>query len=257
MAERVEQPRQTPRPHGPGSRMAPGEKARDFGGTIRKLLRYMGPYRVGLVSAIILAMASVVFSVVGPKILGNATTEVIRGVQASAAGKGGIDELNNEVKALAEGKHLEPKVFQYQIAYNIIPQIGGEAFEGYTSEEMKMQNEGRKILHLPEMKVSCTCARVPVVRSHSVSVVLRTKEKISVERARDLIANAPGCKLVDDLKNKVYPMPLDTSDQDIVYVGRIREDLTDERGLNLWCCGDQVRKGAATNTIQIAELLLK
>lgn len=175
----------------------------------------------------------------------------------SGAGKGGIDELNNEVKALSEGKHLEPKVFQYQIAYNIIPQIGGEAFEGYTSEEMKMQNEGRKILHLPEMKVSCTCARVPVIRSHSVSVVLRTKEKISVERAKELIANAPGCKLVDDLKSKVYPMPLDTSDQDIVYVGRIREDLTDERGLNLWCCGDQVRKGAATNTIQIAELLLK
>ena len=115
----------------------------------------------------------------------------------------------------------------------------------------------RKILHLPEMKVSCTCARVPVIRSHSVSVVLRTKEKISVERAKELIANAPGCKLVDDLKNKVYPMPLDTSDQDIVYVGRIREDLTDERGLNLWCCGDQVRKGAATNAIQIAELLLK
>ena len=115
----------------------------------------------------------------------------------------------------------------------------------------------RKILHLPEMKVSCTCARVPVIRSHSVSVVLRTKEKISVKRAKELIANAPGCKLVDDLKNKVYPMPLDTSDQDIVYVGRIREDLTDERGLNLWCCGDQVRKGAATNTIQIAELLLK
>mgnify|MGYP001143405739 CR=1 FL=1 len=172
----------------------------------------------------------------------------------SGAGKGGIDELNNEVKALSEGKHLEPKVFQYQIAYNIIPQIGGEAFEGYTSEEMKMQNEGRKILHLPEMKVSCTCARVPVIRSHSVSVVLRTKEKISVERAKELIANAPGCKLVDDLKNKVYPMPLDTSDQDIVYVGRIREDLTDERGLNLWCCGDQVRKGAATNAVQIAEL---
>ena len=175
----------------------------------------------------------------------------------SGAGKGGIDELNNEVKALSEGKHLEPKVFQYQIAYNIIPQIGGEAFEGYTSEEMKMQNEGRKILHLPEMKVSCTCVRVPVVRSHSVSVVLRTKEKISVERARDLIAAAPGCKLTDDLASKVYPMPLDTSDQDLVYVGRIRDDLTDERGLNLWCCGDQVRKGAATNTVQIAELLLE
>ena len=175
----------------------------------------------------------------------------------SGAGASGPRELMEEVELLREGKPVHPQVFQYQIAYNVIPQIGGEAYEGYTSEEMKMQNEGRKILHLPEMKVSCTCARVPVIRSHSVSVVLRTKEKISVERAKELIANAPGCKLVDDLKNKVYPMPLDTSDQDIVYVGRIREDLTDERGLNLWCCGDQVRKGAATNTIQIAELLLK
>ena len=175
----------------------------------------------------------------------------------SGAGKNGIDELHDEVAALAAGKPVEPKVFQYQIAYNVIPQIGGEAYMGYTSEEMKMQNEGRKILHLPEMKVSCTCVRVPVVRSHSVSVVLRTKEKISVERARELIAAAPGCKLTDDLASKVYPMPLDTSDQDLVYVGRIRDDLTDERGLNLWCCGDQVRKGAATNTVQIAELLLE
>lgn len=175
----------------------------------------------------------------------------------SGAGKNGIDELHSEVAALSAGKTCEPKVFQYQIAYNVIPQIGGEAFEGYTSEEMKMQNEGRKILHLPELKVSCTCVRVPVVRSHSVSVVLRTREKISVERARELIAKAPGCRLVDDLKNKQYPMPLDTSDQDIIFVGRVRDDLTDERGLNLWCCGDQVRKGAATNTVQIAELLLK
>ena len=119
-----------------------------------------------------------------------------------------------------------------------------------------MQYEGRKILHLPDLKVSCTCVRVPVVRSHSVSIVLRTKEKISVERARELIAAAPGCRLVDDLANKQYPMPLDTSDQDIVFVGRIREDLTDEKGLNIWCCGDQVRKGAATNTVQIAELVV-
>ena len=175
----------------------------------------------------------------------------------SGAGAGGPRELMEEVELLREGKPVHPQVFQYQIAYNVIPQIGGEAYMGYTSEEMKMQNEGRKILHLPEMKVSCTCVRVPVVRSHSVSVVLRTKEKISVERARDLIAAAPGCKLTDDLASKVYPMPLDTSDQDLVYVGRIRDDLTDERGLNLWCCGDQVRKGAATNTVQIAELLLE
>ena len=119
-----------------------------------------------------------------------------------------------------------------------------------------MQNEGRKILHLPDMKVSCTCVRVPVLRSHSVSVVLRTKEKITVDRARALIAAAPGCKLVDDLPNHVYPMPLDTSDQDLIFVGRIREDLTSDKGLNLWCCGDQIRKGAATNAVQIAELLL-
>ena len=173
----------------------------------------------------------------------------------SGAGKNGIDELHDEVAALAAGKPVEPKVFQYQIAYNVIPQIGGEAFEGYTSEEMKLQNEGRKIMHLPELKVSCTCVRVPVVRSHSVSIVVRTKEKISVERARELIAAAPGCRLVDDLAAKRYPMPLETSDQDLVFVGRIRDDLTSDNGLNIWCCGDQVRKGAATNAVQIAQLL--
>ena len=174
----------------------------------------------------------------------------------SGAGAEGPKELMAEVDALAKGERYAPKVFQYQIAYNVIPQIGGEAFEGYTSEEMKMQNEGRKILHLPELKVSCTCVRVPVVRSHSVSIVVRTKEKISVAAAKEAIAKAQGCKLVDDLAAKRYPMPLDTSDQDIVFVGRIRDDLTDERGLNLWCCGDQVRKGAATNAIQIAEVVL-
>ena len=175
----------------------------------------------------------------------------------SGAGAGGPIELMNEVEALREGKTYEPKVFSHQIAYNLIPQIGGEQFEGYTSEEMKMQNEGRKIMHLPELKVSCTCVRVPVVRSHSISVSCHFDVPVSVEQAREVIAKAPGCKLVDDLKNKQYPMPLDTSDQDIVFVGRIRPDLTDDNGLCLWCCGDQVRKGAATNAIQIAELLIK
>ena len=174
----------------------------------------------------------------------------------SGAGAGGPIELMAEVDALREGKTYEPKVFSHQIAFNLIPQIGGEQFEGYTSEEMKMQNEGRKIMHLPELKVSCTCVRVPVVRSHSVSIVVRTKEKISVERARELIAAAPGCRLVDDLANKRYPMPLETSDQDLVFVGRIRDDLTSDNGLNIWCCGDQVRKGAATNAVQIAQLLI-
>ncbi|MBO4853877.1 MAG: aspartate-semialdehyde dehydrogenase [Oscillospiraceae bacterium] len=175
----------------------------------------------------------------------------------SGAGAGGPKELMEEVELLREGKSVEPKVFQYQIAYNVIPQIGGEAFEGYTSEEMKMQNEGRKIMHLPDLRVSCTCVRVPVVRSHSVSLVVRTKEKISIERARELIAAAPGCRLVDDLANKKYPMPLDTSDQDLVFVGRIRDDLASDNGLNIWCCGDQVRKGAATNAVQIAELVIR
>ena len=174
----------------------------------------------------------------------------------SGAGAGGPIELMAEVDALSKGERYQPKVFQYQIAYNVIPQIGGEAFEGYTSEEMKMQNEGRKILHLPELKVSCTCVRVPVVRSHSVSIVVRTREKISVADAKAAIAKAAGCRLVDDLRNKQYPMPLDTSDQDIVFVGRIRDDLTSDNGLNIWCCGDQVRKGAATNTVQIAELAM-
>ena len=174
----------------------------------------------------------------------------------SGAGAGGPIELMAEVDALSKGESYQPKVFQYQIAYNVIPQIGGEAFEGYTSEEMKMQNEGRKILHLPDLKVSCTCVRVPVVRSHSVSIVVRTKEKITVADAQAAIAKAAGCRLVDDLQNKQYPMPLDTSDQDIVFVGRIRDDLTSDNGLNLWCCGDQVRKGAATNTVQIAELAM-
>lgn len=175
----------------------------------------------------------------------------------SGAGAGGPIELMNEVEALSKGETYAPKVFSHQIAFNLIPQIGGEQFEGYTSEEMKMQNEGRKIMHLPDLRVSCTCVRVPVVRSHSISVSLHFDKHISVQEAREAIAKAPGCKLVDDLANKQYPMPLDTSNQDIVFVGRIRPDLTDDNGLCLWCCGDQVRKGAATNAIQIAELLVK
>ena len=175
----------------------------------------------------------------------------------SGAGAGGPIELMGEVEALSKGESYEPKIFPYQIAYNLIPQIGGEAFEGYTSEEMKMQNEGRKIMHLPELTVSCTCIRVPVVRSHSISVSCHFDSPVTVAQAREVIAKAPGCKLVDDLGAKQYPMPLDTTDQDLVFVGRIRPDLTDPHGICLWCCGDQVRKGAATNAVQIAELLVK
>ena len=175
----------------------------------------------------------------------------------SGAGVAGMAELEKQIADLLEGKPAEVKTFAYQIAYNLIPQIGGEQEDGYTSEEMKLHYEGRKIMHLPEMNVSCTCVRVPVMRSHSISVKLHFDKPVSVEEAREVLAKAPGVKLVDDLGNKRYPMPLETSGQDIVYVGRIRLDITDPNGLCLWCCGDQVRKGAATNAIQIAELLVK
>ena len=175
----------------------------------------------------------------------------------SGAGAGGPVELMNEVEALSKGETYEPKVFSHQIAYNLIPQIGGEQVDGYTSEEMKMQNEGRKIMHLPDLRVSCTCVRVPVVRSHSISVSCHFDKPVTVEQVRQVLSNAPGVKLTDDLASKIYPMPLDTTDQDLVFVGRIRPDLTDDCGICLWCCGDQVRKGAATNCIQIAELLIE
>lgn len=120
-----------------------------------------------------------------------------------------------------------------------------------------MQNEGRKILHLPELRVTCTCVRVPVLRSHSISVTVVTEQKVTVEEARRAISSFPGDILADDLSGKLYPMPLHSSDKDEVLVGRIREDLTEENGLSLFCCGDQLRKGAASNAVQIAQLLIR
>ena len=198
----------------------------------------------------------------------------IKGIYASSyqatsgAGAAGPVEMYDEseaiLKARAEGgsgnsygAKIEPKVFQYQIAYNVIPQIGGFGENLYSSEEMKLQNEGRKIMHLPDLKVSCTCVRVPVERSHAVSIDVITEDRLELEDVRAAIAEAPGARLYDEPNEKIYPMPLLTSNQDIVYVGRIRRDLVNENGINLWCCGDQVRKGAATNAVQIAELLIK
>jgi len=177
----------------------------------------------------------------------------------SGAGAAGPLEMYEQSQQILDGRNdeIEPKVFQHQIAYNLIPQIGGFNDVGYSSEEMKLQNEGRKIMHLPELKVSCTCVRVPVERSHAISAVVVTEDKLDLNDVRKAISEAPGAKLYDDPDNSVYPMPLVTSDQDIVYVGRIRRDLVNDRGINLWCCGDQVRKGAATNAVQIAELLIK
>lgn len=172
----------------------------------------------------------------------------------SGAGNPGIAELETQVKQVMNNEAVTTKAFPYQIAFNLIPQIGGFDENGYSSEEMKMQNEGRKILHHPDLKVTCTCIRIPVYRSHSESISLSFDKEIDVQKARELLQNAEGVKLMDDPNKQVYPMPLDTTDQDLVFVGRIRNDLSrdDKKSLTLWCCGDQVRKGAATNAVQIA-----
>lgn len=175
----------------------------------------------------------------------------------SGAGQAGLVELEAQMLALAEGKKPEAKVFPTQIAMNVIPHIGDELENGYTDEEMKMQNEERRILHLPELKVTCTCVRVPVMRSHSISVTLRTARKVSVAAANEAIRAFPGCRLIEDYDGRNYPTPLDTSNQDLVWVGRVREDLTDENGLTLWCCGDQIRKGAAANAVQILKRMIE
>ncbi|MBQ2809754.1 MAG: aspartate-semialdehyde dehydrogenase [Clostridia bacterium] len=175
----------------------------------------------------------------------------------SGAGAAGPVELEEQMKALIEGGEIKAEVFQHQIACNVIPHIGSFLENGFTAEEMKMQNEGRKILHLPNLNVTCTCVRVPVVRSHSISVTVITEEPLTVEQVREAVANEKGCKLYDDGENKMYPMPIVTSDQDLVFVGRIRRDLVFDNAITLWCCGDQVRKGAATNAVQIAELFTK
>jgi len=178
---------------------------------------------------------------------------------ASGAGMPGLRELERETDVLANGGEMgETKPFAYQLAANLIPQIGGFQDEAYTSEEWKMLNEGRKIMHLPEVRVSCTCVRVPVMRSHSESITAEFDRPITPGEAREILSSAPGVKVVDDPGSLRYPMPLDTSDQDLVFVGRIRRDTSAPEGVNsltFFCCGDQIRKGAATNAVQIAEYL--
>ena len=173
----------------------------------------------------------------------------------SGAGQAGFAELEQQMDAIAKGEKPVVKTFATQIALNVIPFIDAPYGNDYSKEEMKMQNEGRRIMHAPDLLVNCTCVRVPVMRSHSIAVTLRTESKVSVEDAKAAVAAYPGVKLVEDYEGRCYPTPLDTTDQDIVWVGRIRQDLTDENGLTLWCCGDQIRKGAASNAVQILKLL--
>lgn len=169
----------------------------------------------------------------------------------SGAGKGGIDELNNEINDI----EYKPSVFPYTIAYNCIPCIGSLKDNLYTSEEMKMENEGKKILHNDDLRVTCTCVRVPVLRSHCISVSLKCERPLSVTEVREALSKEAGLILYDDVLDNKYPMPLVTSNQDKVYVGRIREDRVLEGGISLFCSGDQIRKGAASNTVQIIKCL--
>ena len=178
---------------------------------------------------------------------------------ASGAGMPGLVELEREMGCVAAGEPVgDTAPFAYQLAANLIPQIASFKEEAYTDEELKMGREGRKICHLPDLRVNCTCVRVPIMRSHSESITVEFERPLSPEEARELLEAAPGVKVVDDPAALRYPMPLETSDQDLIYVGRIRRDLSAPDGvhaLTLFCCGDQIRKGAATNAVQIAELL--
>jgi aspartate-semialdehyde dehydrogenase len=174
----------------------------------------------------------------------------------SGSGQAGIMELSDQVRALSEGRNdFTRNVYPHQIAFNVIPHVDQFMDGGYTREELKMLNEGRKILELPDLQVTCTCVRVPVYRSHSVSVTAQFERPVSVEEARVAYEGCPGIRVVDDPANALYPTPLDTTEKDDCLVGRIREDMVLENALALWVVGDQVRKGAALNAVQIAELL--
>ena len=181
----------------------------------------------------------------------------------SGAGKDGIDELFKETEAVFTGKEYVPNILpssglpkHYQIAYNLIPQIDVFLENQYTKEEMKMVHETHKIFHDDTIQITPTAVRVPVVRSHAESIYIETEDVISVDKIKQAISDFKGIVLVDDVANQIYPMPLDTSDKTDVAIGRIRKDLFNDKGISLWVCGDQIRKGAALNTLQIAEYII-
>ncbi|WP_237225766.1 aspartate-semialdehyde dehydrogenase [Rubinisphaera sp. JC750] len=175
----------------------------------------------------------------------------------SGAGVQGNEDLIEGSKARLAGEDYEYKVFQHPIAFNAIPQIGSRKHEGYTSEEMKMVYETRKILGDPDIQVNPTCVRIPVWNCHSESITVETESPITPEQAREAFAAFPGIEVIDDLDASQYPMPSNCTESDAVYVGRIRRDLSHPNGLTFWCVSDNLRKGAATNAVQIAELLSK
>jgi len=173
----------------------------------------------------------------------------------SGSGVAGMQELEGQLEAITNKKPVEKSCYPHQIAYNVIPHVDVFQEGGYTKEEYKMLNESRKILSMPEVNVTCTCVRVPVMRSHSVSLSAQFEKEIDVESAKEAFAGYPGVKLVDNPDEELYPVPLDSTNKDDCLVGRIRKDMVLENALALWVVGDQVRKGAALNAVQIAEIL--
>ncbi|PYJ88247.1 MAG: aspartate-semialdehyde dehydrogenase, partial [Verrucomicrobia bacterium] len=173
----------------------------------------------------------------------------------SGSGARAIKELRSQVEAAAKNQPPLAEIYPHPIAFNLLPHVDSFLPNGYTKEEMKMQNEGRRIMHLPEFRASVTCVRVPVYRAHSVAVSAQFERPVSVEQAHEVLAKAPGLELVDEPLNNRYPMPLSTAGKDNCEVGRVRLDCAFENGLSFWVSGDQLLKGAALNAVQIAELL--
>lgn len=176
---------------------------------------------------------------------------------ASGAGAAAMDELVKQYSQIQKGEEPTVEKFAYQLAYNVIPHVDVFLDNGYTKEEMKMYHETKKIMHAPSLDVSATCVRVPVMRAHSEAIWCETENPISVEDARNAFSKAKGLVVMDDPANKKYPMPLDIANEDPVYVGRIRKDITNECGLSFWVVGDQIKKGAALNAVQIAQYLIE
>lgn len=173
----------------------------------------------------------------------------------SGSGARAIQELRSQVQAAAEDQPPVADIYPHPIAFNVLPHVDSFLPSGYTKEEMKMQNEGRRIMHLPNFRASVTCVRVPIYRAHSVSVSAEFERPVSVDQAHEVLAKAPGLELVDEPQNNRYPMPLFTAGKDNCEVGRVRRDCAFENGLSFWVSGDQLLKGAALNAVQIAELV--
>lgn len=175
---------------------------------------------------------------------------------ASGAGAAAMAELEEQIRQIASGDPVTVEKFQHQLALNLIPHVDVFTDNGYTREEMKMYNESRKIMH-SDIEVSSTCVRVPVLRNHSEAIWVETEEALDLEQVRDALSNAEGVTLKDDPQNNIYPMPLGSASKDDIFVGRLRKDLSNPKGITFWCVGDQIKKGAALNAVQIAEYMVE